>query len=59
MIARKIILDPATDPTLDADDAARLARYRALLQEGLDDLDRGEGLEVTDVEAWLDTVGRA
>jgi len=58
MTAQKIILDPAADPTPDADDAARTARYRALVQEGLDELDRGEGIEVRDVKAWLDTLGR-
>jgi predicted transcriptional regulator len=59
MTARKIILDPAADCPLDADDdAARVARYHALVQEGLDELDRGEGIEVTDVKAWLDTLGR-
>lgn len=57
MTARKIILDTAAEPALDADDAVRLARYRALIQEGLDELDRGEGIEVTDVKAWLDTLG--
>lgn len=58
MTARKIILDQAAAPALDADDAVRTARYRALVQEGLDELDRGEGIEVTDVKAWLDTLGR-
>ena len=58
MSARKITLDDAPDQALKADDAARLARYRALIQEGLDELDRGEGIEVTDVDAWLDTLGR-
>lgn len=60
MTARKITLDPAAAPAPqdDADAAARLARYRALVQEGLDELDRGEGIEVTDVKAWLDTLGR-
>jgi predicted transcriptional regulator len=58
MTARKIMLDPPAAPAPDADEAARLARYRALIQEGLDELDRGEGVEVTDVKAWLDTLGR-
>ena len=58
MTARKIILGQATDPALDAEDAARLVRYHALIQEGLDELDRGEGIEVTDVKAWLETLGR-
>lgn len=52
------MLDPPAAPAPDADEAARLARYRALIQEGLDELDRGEGVEVTDVKAWLDTLGR-
>ena len=58
MTARKIMLDPPAAPAPDTDEAARLARYRALIQEGLDELDRGEGVEVTDVKAWLDTLGR-
>ncbi|AWC68680.1 hypothetical protein CA606_20350 [Caulobacter vibrioides] len=58
MTARKIALDPPAAPAPDADEAARVARYRALIQEGLDELDRGEGIEVTDIDAWLDTLGR-
>ena len=58
MTARKIILDPAAEPALDADDAVRLARYRALIQEGLDDLDAGRFEIVENIDAWLDTLGR-
>ncbi len=39
-------------------DAFRLARFNALVQVGLDQLDRGERIEVTDTRAWLDTLGR-
>ncbi|WP_158918328.1 type II toxin-antitoxin system ParD family antitoxin [Caulobacter sp. S45] len=35
-------------------DAARLARLRAAVQVGLDQLERGEGIEVEDIGAWLD-----
>ncbi len=45
------------DKALEAD-AAREARYRALIQEGLDDFARGDVIEVTDVEAWLNSLGR-
>lgn len=41
---------------LRGDDAARTARYHALLREGVAELDRGEGIEVTDVDAWLATL---
>lgn len=58
MTARKIILDPAAEPALCANDAARVARYRALIQEGLDDLDAGRFEIVEDIDAWLDTLGR-
>ncbi len=54
MTERQIPSDKALET-----DAAREARYRALIQEGLDDLARGEGIEVTDVEAWLNTLGRS
>lgn len=40
------------------DHAAKLARLRAAVQVGLDQLDRGEGIEVTDIGAWLDGLGR-
>ncbi len=38
--------------------AARLARLRAAIQVGLDDLERGDVEEVTDITAWLDGLGR-
>ena len=42
----------------DAEEEARKeARFNALVQEGLDELDRGEGIEVEDVGAWLATLG--
>lgn len=53
MTERQITPDKALET-----DAAREARYRALIQEGLDQLERGEGIEVTNVGAWLDTLGR-
>ena len=46
----------APDP--DVDEAAKLARLNAMLQVGIDQLDRGEGIVVTDVKAWLDSLGR-
>lgn len=56
MTARKAALD--TPPIgSNADEAARVARFHALIQEGLDELERGEGVEVTDVKAWLDSLG--
>lgn len=41
-----------------ANDAARVTRYRALIQEGLEDLDAGRFEVVEDIDAWLDTLGR-
>jgi antitoxin ParD1/3/4 len=37
---------------------AKLERLRAAIQVGLDELERGEGIEVTDIAAWLDGLGR-
>jgi len=56
MTARKITLDPAAPPAPQngEDEAARLARYRALVQEGLDDLEAGRFEIVEDVDAWFD-----
>lgn len=34
-------------------EVAREARFRLLLQEGIDELDRGEGIEVEDMGVWL------
>ncbi|MDI1365095.1 MAG: hypothetical protein PSX79_09545 [bacterium] len=59
MTARKIILDQTAAPALDADDAVRLARYRALIQEGLDDVEAGRFETVEDIDAWLNTLGRS
>jgi len=56
MTARKAPCDP---PLGGPDDACRLARFHALIQEGLDELDRGEFIEATDVRAWLDGLGHA
>lgn len=33
---------------------AKLARLRAAIQVGLDEIERGEAVEVDDVEAWID-----
>ncbi len=38
--------------------AARLERLRAAIQVGLDDLERGDFIEVQDVGVWLDSLGR-
>ena len=40
------------------EDAARLEALRGAVQVGLDELDRGEGVEVSDAAAWLDGLGR-
>lgn len=59
MTARKAPLaTPPAGPEADADEARRAARFQALVQEGLDELARGEGIEVTDVKAWLDGLGQ-
>ena len=38
--------------------ATRLERLRAAIQVGLDQVERGEVEEVTDISAWLDGLGR-
>jgi len=38
----------------EAEHALKLERLKATIQVGVDELDRGEGLEVTDVSAWLE-----
>ncbi len=38
-------------------EAAKVERFKALIQEGLDDLEAGRYEEVTDVKAWLDGLG--
>ncbi|AZH14021.1 hypothetical protein EIB18_15800 [Caulobacter vibrioides] len=58
MTARKIALDQPPGPAPDADEAARIVRYRALIQEGLDELAAGQFEVVEDIDAWLDTLGR-
>lgn len=40
------------------EDDVRLERLREAINEGLDELDAGLGIEVTDVRAWLDGLGR-
>lgn len=40
------------------EDDSRLDRLREAINEGLDELDAGLGIEVTDVRAWLDGLGR-
>jgi hypothetical protein len=37
-------------------DAFRIARLNALLQPAIDSLDRGEGIVVDDIKAWLDGI---
>lgn len=37
---------------------AKIERFRALVQEGLNDLDAGRYEEVDDVSAWLEMRGR-
>lgn len=39
-------------------EAQKLANLRAKIEVGLAQLDRGEAVRVTDVAAWLDTLGR-
>ena len=56
MDAREAALDTPPDG-LDADEARREARFWALIQEGLDDLEAGRYETVDDVGAWLDTLG--
>ena len=38
------------------DEAQRRARFFEAVQVGLDELDRGEGVEVTDIRAFLDEI---
>jgi len=40
----------------DEDDDAKLARLNVKLQEAIDSLDRGEGIEITDLDAYFDGV---
>lgn len=40
------------------DDETKLARLNAKLQKGIDQLDRGEGIEIKDTRAWLKGLGR-
>ena len=44
----------ALDPELYA---AKLERFRAAIQIGLDELERGEGIVVTDIGAFLRELG--
>ena len=39
-------------------DAEKLKRLREAIQEGLDDFDAGRYVEVDDIGAWLNTLGR-
>lgn len=39
-------------------DEEKLKRLRDAIQEGLDDFEAGRYIEVDDVEAWLNTLGR-
>lgn len=38
----------------EAEHALKLERLKAAIQIGVDELDRGEGIDVTDVSAWLE-----
>lgn len=40
----------------DEDDEAKLARLNAKLQKAIDSLDRGEGIEITDLTAHFDEI---
>jgi Arc/MetJ-type ribon-helix-helix transcriptional regulator len=42
----------------DVDEDAALRRFLDEVQIGLDQLDRGEFVEVTDVKSWLQSLGR-
>ena len=42
--------------TADESEDAKLARLNARLQPAIDSLDRGEGIAVTDVDAYFDGV---
>jgi len=53
---RTQVIEPAL--TLMQDDDDKLRRLRDAIQEGLDDFENGHFIEVSDVRAWLDTLGR-
>ncbi|WP_287396405.1 hypothetical protein [Brevundimonas sp.] len=36
----------------------QLTALKSKIQEGLDELDAGLGIEVENIEAWLDSLGR-
>ncbi|HWA21484.1 MAG TPA: type II toxin-antitoxin system ParD family antitoxin [Caulobacterales bacterium] len=38
--------------------ARKIAAFNAAVQVGLDELDRGEGIEVTDIDAFMDEIER-
>lgn len=40
-------------------DALKIQRLRAAIQVGLDEMDRGEGEQVGDLEAWFDSLEAA
>ena len=40
------------------DDDGKLRRLQDAINLGLDELDAGLGIEVTDLEAWMDGLGR-
>ena len=40
------------------DDKLKLAALNAAIQVGIDQLDRGEGVEITDIDAFMDDIGR-
>ncbi|WP_426040890.1 ribbon-helix-helix domain-containing protein [Brevundimonas sp. TWP2-3-4b1] len=48
-----LLRERATD---HMDDETRLARLNAKLKKAIDGLDRGEGIEITDLDAYFDGV---
>lgn len=40
----------------ETDDETKLARLNAKLQKAIDSLDRGEGIEITDLDAYFDAM---
>jgi putative addiction module CopG family antidote len=53
---RSAVIQSALSDMLQHD--TQLAALKSKIQEGLDELDAGLGIEVEDIEAWLDGLGR-
>ncbi|GAW40798.1 hypothetical protein SH203_01198 [Brevundimonas sp. SH203] len=53
---RSAVIESALADMLQQD--TRLTALKAKIQDGLDELDAGLGIEVDDIEAWLDSLGR-